>query len=147
METIIKIDGAEYPVRQTMAALVDFREATGKEAYEITGLSDACRMLYYQVRATAEADGRAFDMDFRTFALRVTPEDIQRWGEAVNAENAKGSKKKTTVKNRQLATASIRFDRPRDAARHVQAAKPGGVRALYGGGCEAATRAGFGALE
>ncbi len=98
METIIKIDGAEYPVRQTMAALVDFREATGKEAYEITGLSDACRMLYYQVRATAEADGRAFDMDFRTFALRVTPEDIQRWGEAVNAENAKGSKKKTTVK-------------------------------------------------
>ena len=98
METIIKLDGAEYPVRQTMAALVDFREATGKEAYEITGLSDACRMLYYQVRATAEADGRAFDMDFRTFALRVTPEDIQRWGEAVNAENAKGSKKKTTVK-------------------------------------------------
>lgn len=93
-----KIDGIEYPVRQTMAALVDFREATGKEAYEITGLSDACRMLYYQVRATAEADGRAFDMDFRTFALRVTPEDIQRWGEAVNAENAKGSKKKTTVK-------------------------------------------------
>ena len=98
METTIKIDGAEYPVCQTMAALVDFREATGKEAYEITGLSDACRMLYYQVRATAEADGRAFDMDFRTFALRVTPEDIQRWGEAVNAENAKGSKKKTTVK-------------------------------------------------
>lgn len=44
METTIKIDGVEYPVRQTMAALVDFREATGKEAYEITGLSDACRM-------------------------------------------------------------------------------------------------------
>lgn len=98
METTIKIDGVEYPVRQTMAALVDFREATGKEAYEITGLSDACRMLYYQVRATAEADGREFDMDFRTFALRVTPEDIQRWGEAAGAENAKGSKKKTTVK-------------------------------------------------
>ena len=39
-----------------------------------------------------------FDRDFRTFALRVTPEDIQRWGEAVNAEMAKGSKKKTTVK-------------------------------------------------
>ena len=74
------------------------REATGKEAYEITGLSDACRMLYYQVRATAEADGREFDMDFRTFALRVTPEDIQRWGEAVNDENAKGSKKKMTAK-------------------------------------------------
>lgn len=104
METTIKIAGAEYPVRQTMAALVDFREATGKEAYEITGLSDACRMLYYQVRATAEADGRAFDMDFREFALRVTPEDIQRWGEAVNAENAenaenaKGSKKKAAAR-------------------------------------------------
>ena len=35
---LAKIDGVEYPVRQTMAALVDFREATGKEAYEITGL-------------------------------------------------------------------------------------------------------------
>ena len=80
METTIKIDGVEYPVRQTMAALVDFREATGKEAYEITGLSDACRMLYYQVRATAEADGRAFDMDFRTFALRVTPQHFTSSG-------------------------------------------------------------------
>lgn len=94
MNTTITIDGVEYPCRQTMAALVDFKEDTGREAYEVEGLSDVAKLLYHQIRCSCEYEGKPFEMSFRDFALRMSAEDVQRWADSVNAASDEGAKKK-----------------------------------------------------
>lgn len=92
----IEIDGVSYPLRNSMGAYVDFYEMTGKEVYEIKGLVDACKLLYCVVKTSCEYAGVDFGLDFKGFANKVTPEDLNRWRatlEEAKAEETGGQKK------------------------------------------------------
>lgn len=53
----IKIDGKEYPCRQTMGAMLRFKQETGKEVTEIGGnLSDICAYLFCCVASACKKD-------------------------------------------------------------------------------------------
>lgn len=57
----IKIDGKEYPCRQTMGAMLRFKQETGKEVKEIGGnLSDICAYLFCCVASACKKDNVPF---------------------------------------------------------------------------------------
>ena len=126
--TTITIDGVEYPCRQTMAALVDFKEDTGKEAYEVSGLSDVAKLLYHQIRCSCEYEGKPFEMSFREFALRMSAEDVLRWADAVNAA-AEEDGKKRRVASSDTSVAGIRHSGAGNVVGYVSSVKP----CRYGG--------------
>lgn len=81
----IKVNGEEYPCRQTMGAMLRFKEETGKEATEIDGsLSDMCAYLFCCVKSACKREGNEFDMSLMEFADSLTPEDITEWTESIN---------------------------------------------------------------
>lgn len=82
----ITIDGKAYPCRQTMGAMLRFKKETGKEVTEITNsFSDMCAYLFCCMASACKKDGVKFGMSLMDFADSVTPEDLNRWTEAVNA--------------------------------------------------------------
>ncbi len=82
----IRIDGKAYPCRQTMGAMLRFKQETGKEVTDISGsLSDMCAYLYCCTASACKKDGVEFGMTLMDFADSVTPEDLNQWTEAVNA--------------------------------------------------------------
>lgn len=97
----IKIDGKEYPCRQTMGAMLRFKQETGKEVTEIGGnLSDICTYLFCCVASACKKDNVSFDMSLMDFADSITPDDLNQWTEVVNGttehspeSDAEGEKK------------------------------------------------------
>lgn len=97
----IKIDGQEYPCRQTMGAMLRFKQETGKEVTEIGGnLSDICAYLFCCVASACKKDNVPFDMSLMDFADSITPDDLNQWTEVVNGtaeqspeSDAEGEKK------------------------------------------------------
>lgn len=97
----IEIDGKEYPCRQTMGAMLRFKQETGKEVTEIGGnLSDICAYLFCCVASACKKDGVPFDMSLMDFADSITPDDLNQWTEVVNGtteqspeSDAEGEKK------------------------------------------------------
>lgn len=82
----IVIDGKAYPCRQTMGAMLRFKKETGKEVTEINdNISDMCAYLYCCVASACKHDGVEFDMPLMDFADGITPEDLSKWTDAVNA--------------------------------------------------------------
>ncbi len=82
----IRIDGKAYPCRQTMGAMLRFKQETGKEVTDISGsLSDMCAYLYCCTASACKKDGVEFGMTLMDFADSLTPEDLNQWTEAVNA--------------------------------------------------------------
>ena len=96
-----KIDGKEYPCRQTMGAMLRFKQETGKEVTEIGGnLSDICAYLFCCVASACKKDNVPFDMSLLDFADSITPDDLNQWTEVVNGtaeqspeSDAEGEKK------------------------------------------------------
>ena len=81
----IVIDGKAYPCRQTMGAMLRFKRETGKEVTEISNsLSDMCAYLFCCVVSACKKDGVKFDMSLMDFADSLTPDDLNKWTEAVN---------------------------------------------------------------
>lgn len=80
----ITINGVAYPCRQTMGAMLRFKQETGKEVTEIDpgSFSDLCTYLWCCVKSASKADGKDFDLSLMDFADSVTPEDATEWAEA-----------------------------------------------------------------
>ena len=97
----ITINGKAYPCRQTMGAMLRFKQETGKEVTEIGGnLSDICAYLFCCVASACKKDGVPFDMSLMDFADSITPDDLNQWTEVVNGtaeqspeSDAEGEKK------------------------------------------------------
>lgn len=88
----ITINGVAYPCRQTMGAMLRFKQETGKEVTEIDpgSFSDLCTYLWCCVKSASKADGKDFDLSLMDFADSVTPEDATEWAET-NKEQSGGS--------------------------------------------------------
>ena len=77
----VTINGAAYPCRPTMGAMLRFKKETGKEVTEITSnsLTDLCAYLYCCVVSASAADGVDFKMSLMEFADALNPEDMTAW--------------------------------------------------------------------
>ena len=81
----ITINGKAYPCRQTMGAMLRFKQETGKEITATDGgLSDMCTYLWCCVASACRVDGIPFDMPLLDFADSISPEDMKAWTDAVN---------------------------------------------------------------
>lgn len=87
----ITINGVAYPCRQTMGAMLRFKQETGKEVTEIDlgSFSDLCTYLWCCVKSASKADGLDFNLSLMDFADNVTPEEATEWAEA-NKEQSDG---------------------------------------------------------
>lgn len=89
------INGKAYPCRQTMGAMLRFKEATGKEVTEIDGnsFSDMCAYLWCCIVSASKADGKPFEMSLMDFADSISPDDLSEWAQGLNeGEEQKGAK-------------------------------------------------------
>lgn len=85
-EIEIVIDNKAYPCRQTMGAMLRFKAETGKEVTEISNsLSDMCTYLFCCVVSACKKDGVDFNMNLMEFADSITPDDLTKWTDTVNA--------------------------------------------------------------
>ena len=84
-------NGVAYPCRQTMGAMLRFKQETGKEVTEIDpgSFSDLCTYLWCCVKSASKADGLDFNLSLMDFADNVTPEEATEWAEA-NKEQSDG---------------------------------------------------------
>lgn len=81
----IKIDGKAYPCRQTMGAMLRFKQESGKEVTQISdSVSDMCTYLYCCVVSACKKDDVPFDMSLMEFADSLAPDYLNQWTEAVN---------------------------------------------------------------
>jgi hypothetical protein len=86
----VTINGKAYPCRQTMGAMLRFKQETGKEVTEIgNSISELCTYLYCCVVSACKADGVPFDLSLMDFADSLTAEEMQEWTEAVNEQTEK----------------------------------------------------------
>ena len=101
----ITINGVAYPCRQTMGAMLRFKQETGKEGTEIDpgSFSDLCTYLWCCVKSASKADGLDFSLSLMDFADNVTPEEATEWVEASkeqsdgeNTENSETHEEKKT---------------------------------------------------
>ena len=80
----ITINGKAYPCRQTMGAMLRFKQETGKEATEMVGgFTDLCTYLWCCIVSACKADGIDFDLSLMEFADSVTPEVALSWNSKV----------------------------------------------------------------
>ena len=97
----VTINGAKYPCRPTMGAMLRFKKETGKEITEMTDKSftDLCTYLYCCVASASAADKVDFSMSLLEFADALNPEDMNEWaaqmqqGSTANDNAAEGEKK------------------------------------------------------
>ena len=84
----IEIEGKKYPCRQTMGAMLRFKQETGKDVSEIgNGFSDLCAYLYCCVASASKHDGIAFEYSLMDFADSLTPQDLEMWTDAISEMN------------------------------------------------------------
>lgn len=97
-KTYITVDGNDYPCRQTMGALLRFKQETGRDVTEMRGdLSDACVLLWCCVVSASAADGVEFGYSLTDFADRLSPEALTAWVAqyAAPGGEAEGGEKKS----------------------------------------------------
>lgn len=84
----IEIEGKEYPCRQTMGAMLRFKQETGKDVSQISNdFSDLCAYLYCCVVSACKHDNIAFDYSLLDFADSLTPADLEKWTDAISETN------------------------------------------------------------
>ena len=94
----ISLCGKDYPCRQTMGALLRFKQETGRDVTEMRGdLSDACVLLWCCVVSASAADGVEFGYSLTDFADRLSPEALTAWVAqyAAPGGEAEGGEKKS----------------------------------------------------
>lgn len=82
LKTIV-IDGQEYTYRETMGAMVDFKNETGLDAPE--DVEDILKYMYHVVKSNCRREHREFNMSFREFADGLDGDEFQRFTETINS--------------------------------------------------------------
>lgn len=81
----ITINGKVYPCRQTMGAMLRFKQQTGKEVTEIDGgLTHMCTFLWCCIVSACKVDGIDFNMSLMEFADNLTPDEMDTWSKSIN---------------------------------------------------------------
>ena len=85
----IKIGNEVFPCRQTMGAMLRFKQETGREITEINAKSftDICTFLWCCIFSASKADGKKFKLSLMDFADNVSPEDMNEWAKAMGQTN------------------------------------------------------------
>lgn len=85
----ITIDGKVYPCRQTMGAMLRYKQETGREVTDLgNNLSDMCAYLYCCVASASKHDKVKFDMSLLDFADSLTPDDLNAWVASISGDTA-----------------------------------------------------------
>lgn len=86
------INGEAYPCSPTMGAMLRFKQETGREITEIDpkSFTDLCTYLWCCVVSASKREGKAFDLSLIDFADSISPDDMNRWSEAVANERQEG---------------------------------------------------------
>lgn len=91
------VNGKAYPCRQTMGAMLRFKQETGKEIDAIgNNVSLICTFLYCCVVSACKHDGIEFDLSLMDFADSISPTDLKSWmgaAGAVGDSSVEGEKK------------------------------------------------------
>lgn len=86
----VDINGKAYPCRQTMGAMLRFKQETGKEVTEIgDSLSELCTFLWCCVVSACKADGIEFGMSLMDFADSISTDDMSAWASTLNGDDSK----------------------------------------------------------
>lgn len=96
----IKIDDKTYPCRETMGAMLRYKNETGKEASEMQTVSDWCVYLYCCIKSASHADGIDFDFDLETFADKIDAETLTTWINLYVAKMTESQKAASTAKKK-----------------------------------------------
>lgn len=91
--TTISVGGKDYPCRLTMGAMLLFKRNTGQDVSQMqeADLEQMLMLMWCCVVSACRAEGVEFDVDFERFCDMVTPQDLNRWNEALSRENEKKS--------------------------------------------------------
>lgn len=88
----ITIDGKAYPCRQTMGAMLRFKQETGKEVTEMQdSFSDLCVFLWCCVVSACKRDDIPFTLSLMEFADSLSPEEMAGWADSLRDEQAEHS--------------------------------------------------------
>ncbi len=81
----ITINGASFPCRQTMGAMLRFKRETGKEVTELKAdsITDMVIYLWCCIKSACQHDGVDFDLSLMDFADSISNEDITEWASVV----------------------------------------------------------------
>lgn len=95
----VTINGKAYPCRQTMGAMLRFKQETGKEVTDIEpgSLADLCTFLWCCIVSACKSDGVEFNLSLLEFADSLTSDEMQGWSESVGEkaeDTGEGEKKR-----------------------------------------------------
>lgn len=95
----ITINGKAYPCRQTMGAMLRFKQETGKEATEMDGgFTDICTYLWCCIVSACAADGVEFNLSLMEFADSIDPDAMAAWEQSINGDKKPDSEEKKRTK-------------------------------------------------
>lgn len=88
-KNVIEVGGKQVPCRLTMGAMLLFRRNMGKDVSQMQqdDIEEMLMLIWCCVVSACRADGVEFGIDFERFCDLATPQDMQRWNEALNATN------------------------------------------------------------
>lgn len=92
----IEVNGKKYPYRETMGAMLSFKEETGLDAPVDT--ADSVKYMYHVVKSNCRRNGEEFKLSFQEFADALEGEEFIRITAAL-AERAKDNPEEDTEKN------------------------------------------------
>lgn len=72
----ISLNGEKYPYRETMGAMLAFKEETGRDTPADT--ADSVRYMYHVVKSNCRREGREFKLSFQDFADSLDGEEFIR---------------------------------------------------------------------
>ena len=87
----------EYPSRDTMGSMIDFKRETGKDVNEIgADIEQLTMFMYCCVRSACRADKMDFQLTFEQFADGINLEDFTAFQNGMATEEDGAKKKKGT---------------------------------------------------
>ena len=92
----IEVNGKRYPYRETMGAMLSFKEETGLDAPVDT--EDSVKYMYHVVKSNCRRNGEEFKLSFQEFADALDGEEFIRITAAL-AERANENKDGDAEKN------------------------------------------------
>lgn len=97
----ITINGKAYPCRQTMGAMLRFKQETGKEITKLNdSFSDLCVFLWCCIVSACKHDGIEFNLSFMDFADSVSPDEMTAWTDAVKEQQTEVESNETSVEKK-----------------------------------------------
>lgn len=95
--TKIEVNGASYPCRMTMGAMLRFKRETGKEVSELdtNSLSDLAVLLWCCVASASSADKMDFNLSLMDFCDNLSEEDMALMVAVLQSEEEQDEQKKS----------------------------------------------------